>query len=83
MRENGENKLSPPTGLKPQSPPPADPVTSEDLPRSVSIQLYGLMNEVTRESVTPQSVAAACKCAAEIQKMLKINLEMMKFRAER
>lgn len=52
--------------------------TSDSLPKSVSEQLLGLMQKVVEEDVNPQTVSAACKCASEIHKMLKLNLEMKK-----
>jgi hypothetical protein len=52
--------------------------TSESLPKSVSLQLLGLMREVVKENVNPHTVSAACKCASEIHKMIKINLELKK-----
>lgn len=51
-------------------------VTSESLPKSVSMQLFGLMNKVVATDVNPQTVQAACACATEIHRMLKLNLEI-------
>lgn len=52
--------------------------TSESLPKSVSEQLLDLMKRVVSDDVNPQTVGAACKCASEIHKMIKLNLEIMK-----
>lgn len=51
-------------------------VTSENLPKSVCLQLYGLMTKVVSEDVNPRTVKAACDCATEIHRMLKLNLEI-------
>lgn len=47
--------------------------TYENLPECVSLRLLGLMKSVTKE-VNPQSVNAACNCASEIHKMLKLSV---------
>jgi hypothetical protein len=46
------------------------------LPQSVSMQLLNLMKTVVKEEVNPSTVKAACQCASEIHKMLKLNLEL-------
>lgn len=53
-----------------------EPVTSENLPKNVSMQLFGLMTEVVKEKVTLGTVRAACQCAQEIHRMLKLNEEI-------
>lgn len=50
--------------------------TSESLPQSVSMQLLNLMKTVVKEEVNPSTVKAACQCAGEIHKMLKLNMEL-------
>lgn len=67
-----------PSGLEKQSAMQNNQVTSESLPKSVSLQLYDLMNRVVETEVTPQTVNAACSCASEIHKILKLNFEMKK-----
>ncbi len=53
-------------------------VTSENLPKNVCMQLYNLMNKVVHNDVNPKTVSAACACASEIHKILKLNHEMKK-----
>lgn len=55
-----------------------NPVTSENLPLNVSMQLYRLMTKVVEDEVSPKTVNAACACASEIHKIIKLNLEMRK-----
>ncbi len=38
--------------------------------------LESLMNRVTQEEVTPDTVNAACNCADKITDMLKLHLEV-------
>lgn len=47
--------------------------TFENLPTSVSLQLLELMKKVVAKEVTPQTVNAACNCASEIHKILKLS----------
>lgn len=56
----------------------AEAETSKNLPKNVSLKLFELMNKVVSDRVTPQTVDAACKCASEIHKILKFNLEVMR-----
>lgn len=75
MRENTEEKIR--HSVSDQKSPKQDvQVTSENLPKTVSMQLYALMTKVVENEVTPSTVNAACNCAAEIHKILKLNLEM-------
>ena len=55
-------------------------VTSENLPKNVCLKLYSLMKEVVTEDVTPKTVSAACNCAAEISKLLRLNHDISKFK---
>lgn len=57
---------------------PQEPVTSQSLPQSVSVQLVGLMRQVTEKEVTPTTVRAACECARVVNELLKTNLEMIR-----
>jgi hypothetical protein len=50
--------------------------TSENLPKNVSFKLYELMTKVVMEDVNPKTVQAACACATEIHRMLKLNLDL-------
>lgn len=52
--------------------------TSKNLPQSVSMQLLGLMKQVVADEVNPKTVNAACQCASEIHKILRLNFEMQK-----
>lgn len=54
------------------------PATSENLPKNVSMQLFDLMKRVVKDDVNPSTVRAACACATEIHRMLKLNLEIKK-----
>jgi hypothetical protein len=49
---------------------------SESLSKDLALQLLGLMKKVTAKKVTSQTVNAACNCASEIHKILKLNFEM-------
>lgn len=51
---------------------------SKNLPKNVCLKLYDLMQKVVKDEVTPKTVSAACMCASEIQKILKLNYEMQK-----
>lgn len=51
-------------------------VTSENLPKNVCMQLYNLMTKVVEDDVNPKTVNAACSCASEIHKILKLNHDM-------
>lgn len=66
----------PPLASDQKSLTPAAQETSESLPKSVSLQLYKLMGEVVKKEINPQTVQAACACATEIHRMLKLNMEM-------
>jgi hypothetical protein len=57
---------------------PAKVETSKSLPESVSMQLLGLMKKVVEDGVNPKTVNAACQCASEIHKILRLNFEMQK-----
>lgn len=53
-------------------------MTSESLPKDVSMQLFRLMTKVVENDINPKTVDAACKCANEIYKILKFNLELIR-----
>ena len=42
--------------------------------------LSGLMTKVTKESCTPETVNAACNCANEITKILRLHLDAAKLK---
>lgn len=52
--------------------------TSQNLSKNLSLQLLAMMKDVTRDEVTPSTVNAACNCATQIHKLLKLNFEMKK-----
>lgn len=72
--EQGNQRLD----LEKQSLTQSQVVTSENLPKNVSMQLFNLMNKIVQDEVSPQTVKAACQCATEIHRMLKFNLELKK-----
>jgi hypothetical protein len=76
MRGNTEEKSIQASGSKPQSGLPASPATSESLSKDLATQLLILMKRVTEDEVTPGTVNAACNCASEIHKILKLNFQM-------
>ena len=49
---------------------------SASLSKDLALQLLGLMKKVTEKKVSSQTVNAACNCASEIHKILKLNFEM-------
>lgn len=53
-----------------------DAVTLGPLSRDLSMHLLDLAKKVTKDEVTPQTVSAACQCAAELYKIMKLNWEM-------
>lgn len=59
-----------------RSDPQKQPQTSVSLSKDLALSLLGLMKEVTKDKVEPSTVLAACKCASEIHKILKLNHEM-------
>lgn len=79
MRKNGEGNNRRSVSEK-KLPKLDDQVTSEDLPKHVCMQLYGLMNRVVKDDVNPKTVSAACSCASEIHKILKLNHEISRGR---
>lgn len=50
--------------------------TSSNLSRNVSLELLDLMKRVNGSEVTPESVNAACNCASQIHKILRLNFDM-------
>lgn len=46
--------------------------------RSIVNTLEGLMTQVTAEDCSPETVNAACNCAARITDILKVHLEVEK-----
>lgn len=56
--------------------PPEGPGTSLTLSKDLSLRLLSLIEEVTKREVTPATVNSACKCAAEINKLLRLGMEL-------
>lgn len=52
--------------------------TSKNLSQDVALQLLELMEQITSSEVNVKTVSAACQCASEITKILKLNLEVTK-----
>lgn len=48
--------------------------------RSVVQTLEGLMTEVTKKNVTPETVNAACNCADKIVDILRLHLDVERLR---
>jgi hypothetical protein len=42
--------------------------------------LLKCMKEVTAKRVNPKTVSAACQCASELHKLMKLNLEISRGR---
>lgn len=77
MQENGEqSNLVLTSEMKLEKPKETE--SSENLLKNVSMRLYGLMMTLTETDVNAKSVNAACNCASEIHKLLKLNIEMKK-----
>lgn len=55
-----------------------EPSQSKNLLLSSASLLLDLMEKMAEKKDDPRYVNAACKCAGEINKLLKFNLELMK-----
>ena len=51
---------------------------SNTLSKDLSLSLMGLISEVNRDGVTPETVNASCNAANAIYKILRLNFEMKK-----
>lgn len=51
---------------------------SDSLSRDLSLSLMGLIDDVNKDGVTPESVNASCNAASQIYKILRLNFEMRK-----
>jgi hypothetical protein len=79
LSESGlpELKTTPCTGSNLNSATPRpESATLGPLSRDLSIHLLGLAKKVTETEITPATVNAACQCAAELYKIMKLNWEM-------
>ena len=54
------------------------PRESTELSKSLATSLMGLIKEVNKDGVTPETVNASCNAAAQIYKILRLNFEMKK-----
>jgi hypothetical protein len=77
MQENS-GVVTPTSELKPSSQSPDEQGTSENLLRGVTLNLYGVMRQVTQQNVTSETVNAACNCAKQIHKLLELNYKISK-----
>lgn len=75
MLKNGAEEVKS-LALDQKSRQPEIAETSDNLLKNVSMQLYDLMKKIVSDEVTPKTVSAACSCASEIHKMLKLNREL-------
>ena len=57
---------------------PATPSPSIQLSKDLAGSLMGLIRDVNKEGVTPETVNASCNAAAQIYKILRLNFEMKK-----
>lgn len=51
---------------------------SSGLSKSLAMQLMGLITDVNKDGVTPETVNASCNAASQIYKLLRLNYEMKK-----
>jgi hypothetical protein len=51
--------------------------------KSVVKNLERLMNEVTKEKASPETVNAACNCAGRIVDILRVHLEVERIKGRR
>lgn len=58
----------------------AENAAQKTLSRNIAEHLLHLMKEVTKKEVSPKTVNAACQCAAELYKVMKLNIELAKLR---
>lgn len=52
----------------------------QNLSMNIAEHLLFLMKDVTKEKVNPRTVNAACQCASELYKLMKLNLEIRRGR---
>lgn len=78
MQSSGEGNQTQASDLGNSLARPGSQETSVSLSKDLATQLLGLMKRVTDKEVTAQTVNAACNCASEIHKILKLNFEMKK-----
>ena len=76
-QESSELKKTPSTQSNSTSVEPSEgTVTLGPLSKDLAKHLLELSKKVTSEEVTPQTVNAACQCASELHKIMRLNWEM-------
>lgn len=75
---NKKEEKSQPSVSEKQLQKPEENMTSAGLSKNVSLELLDLMKRVNEDSVTPESVNAACNCASQIHKILRLNFDLQK-----
>lgn len=76
MQSNTAEKSIQVSALEKQSVKHENQGTSDSLSKDLALQLLNLMKSVTAKEVNPNTVNAACNCASEIHKILKLNFQM-------
>lgn len=64
------------SGEKSEAPKPQ--TQSIQLSKDLAKSLMGLIHDVNKDGVTPETVNASCNAAAQIYKILRLNFEMKK-----
>lgn len=59
---------------------PSESEGSMNLLQDVTLNLFSLMNEVTRKKINTDTVNVACNCAKQIHKLLELNYRITKGR---
>lgn len=78
MPGNSEERKTQASASEKQLTKPGSQETSISLSKDLATQLLSLMTKVTKDEVTPDTVNAACNCASEIHKILRLNFAMKK-----
>lgn len=52
--------------------------SSDTLSKDLALSLMGLINDVNKNGVTPETVNASCNAASQIYKILRLNFEIKK-----
>lgn len=76
MHETTDERSIRHSDLEKPLPTPGEAGISMSLSKDLALHLFHLMKEVTKKKATAQTVNAACHCASEIHKILKLNFEM-------
>lgn len=72
--------VTPASVSKPSLQKPKEQGASETLLKDVSLKLFGLMEQVTKNEVTTYTVNSACNCAKQLHKLLELNYKIQKER---